>query len=46
MAAILQTGFFKCIFLNKNVYISINISLKFVWKREINNIPAPAQIKA
>ena len=31
---------FKWIFLNENVWISINISLKFVLKGPINNIPA------
>ena len=31
---------FKCIFLNENVWISIEISLKFVPKGPINNIPA------
>ena len=31
---------FKCIFLNENVWISIRISLKFVPKGPINNIPA------
>ena len=31
---------FKCIFMNENVRISINISLKFVPKSLINNIPA------
>ena len=31
---------FKCIFLNKNVWIPIEISLKFVPKVPINNIPA------
>ena len=31
---------FKCIFLNENVLISITISLKFVPKGQINNIPA------
>ena len=31
---------FKCIFLNKNVLILIKISLKFVPKGQINNIPA------
>ena len=30
---------FKWIFLNENVWISINISLKFVPKGPINNIP-------
>ena len=37
---------FKCIFLNKNVWIPIKISLKFVPKRPINNIPAMVQIMA
>ena len=31
---------FKCIFLNKNIWILIKISLKFVPKGPINNIPA------
>ena len=31
---------FKCIFMNENVWISIKISLKFVLKDLINNIPA------
>ena len=31
---------FKCIFLNENVRISINIPLKFVPKGPINNFPA------
>ena len=31
---------FKCILLNENVLISITISLKFVRKGQINNIPA------
>ena len=31
---------FKCIFLNENVWISIEISLKFVPKGPIDNIPA------
>ena len=31
---------FKWIFLNENVWISIKISLKFVLKGLINNIPA------
>ena len=30
----------KCIFLNENVWISIEISLKFVPKGAIDNIPA------
>ena len=37
---------FKCIFLNENSRISINISLKFVPKSLINNIPALVQIMA
>ena len=31
---------FKCIFLNENLWISINISLKFVPKGHIDHIPA------
>ena len=31
---------FKCIFFNENVLISIKISLKFVPKIKINNIPS------
>ena len=37
---------FKCIFLNKNVWISLMISLKFVPNVRINNIPALVQIMA
>ena len=37
-------NFFKCIFLNGNVKISIKISLKFIPKGPINNIPALVQI--
>ena len=37
---------FQCIFLNEIVYISIKISLKFVSKGPINNIPALGQIIA
>ena len=37
---------FKCIFLNENVLIPITISLKFVPKGPINNIPALVQIMA
>ena len=37
---------FKCIFLNENVWIPIKISLKFVPKSPINNIPALVQIMA
>ena len=35
---------FKCIFLNENVWLSIEISLKFVPMGPINNIPAFVQI--
>ena len=37
---------FKCIFLKENVWIRIKISLKFVPKSPINNIPALVQIMA
>ena len=37
---------FKCIFLNENIWILIAISLKFVPKGPINNIPALIQIMA
>ena len=37
---------FKWIFLNENIWISIKISLKFVSKGPINNIPALGQIMA
>ena len=37
---------FKCICLNENIWILINISLKFVPKGKINNIPALVQIMA
>ena len=37
---------FKWIFLNENIWISINITLKFVPKGSINNIPALVQIMA
>ena len=36
----------KCIFLNENAWISLKISLKFVPKVRINNIPALVQIMA
>ena len=39
-------GTFKHIFLNENVRIAIEISLKFVPKGPINNIPALVQIMA
>ena len=37
---------FKWIFLNKNVWISINISLKFVPRGSINDIPTLVQVMA
>ena len=37
---------FKCIFLNENASISTNISLKFVPKGRISNIPTLVQIMA
>ena len=37
---------FKCFFLNENVLILIKISLKFVAKVQISNIPTLVQIKA
>ena len=37
---------FKCIFLNENVWIPIKISVKFVPKGTINNIPALVQMMA
>ena len=37
---------FKCIFLNENVWSAIEISVKFVPKGPINNIPALVQIMA
>ena len=37
---------FKCIFLNENVWIPIKISLNFVPKGPINNIPTMVQIMA
>ena len=40
MDAISQTTFLDAFFFNENVSISIKISLKFVPKGQINNIPA------
>ena len=37
---------FKCIFVKENTWISIDISLKFVPKGQINNISALVQIMA
>ena len=36
----------KCVFLDENIWISINISLKFMSKGPLNNIPALVQIMA
>ena len=46
MAAILADDIFKCIFLNENVRISIQISLKFVPKGSIDNKSALVQVTA
>ena len=46
MATISQNHIFKCIFLNENVRISIKMSLKFVPKGPIDNMPALVQIMA
>ena len=46
MAATLANDIFKCIFVNENIWISIDILLKFVPKHQINNIPALFQIMA
>ena len=37
---------FKCIFINENIWISIKITLKFVFKGLINNSPTLIQIIA
>ena len=37
---------FKCIFLNENAWISLKISLRYVPKGLINNIPALVQLMA
>ena len=42
----LADDIFKCIFLNETVWISLKISLKFVPKVPINNIPALVLIMA
>ena len=36
---------FKCIFLNENIWISLKISLEFVPKVPVSNIPALVQIE-
>ena len=46
MAAILVDDILKCIFLNENDRIRIQISLKFVSRSPIDNKPALVQIMA
>ena len=46
MVAIVADDIFKCIFLNENGRIPIQISLKFVPKSPINNMPTLVQIMA
>ena len=46
MADILADDIFKHILLNKNIRISIDSSLNFVPKGQINNIPALVKIMA
>ena len=46
MAAILADDIFKCIFLNENDIIPIQISLKFVPRSPIDNKPALVQVMA
>ena len=40
----ISDNIFKCNFLNENIQILINISLKFITKGQINNIPSLVQI--
>ena len=46
MAVMPAGNIFKYIFLNENLWISLNISLNFVPKGHINNVPALVQIMA
>ena len=46
MATILADNIFKCIFLNENDIIPIQISLKFVHGSPIDNKPALVQVMA
>ena len=46
MVDISQTTFYKCIFLNENIWIPNTISLKFVPRGRINNMPALVRIMA
>ena len=41
-----MAAIFQWIFLNENIWISINISPKFVPRRPINNIPTLVQVMA
>ena len=42
----LADDIFKCIFINENFYISIQISLKFVPRAPIDNKPALVEVMA
>ena len=46
MAAILSDDIFKCIFLNENDRIPIEISLKFIPRSPIDNKPAMVSVMA
>ena len=46
MAAVLADEIFKCIFLNENDRIQIQISLKFIHRSPIHNKPALVQLMA
>ena len=46
MAATLTDGIFKCIFLNENDRIPIQISLKLVLRSPVDNKPALVQVMA
>ena len=46
MAAIFADDIFKCIFLNENDRIPIQISMKFVPRSPIDNKPALVQVMA
>ena len=46
MAAILADNIFNCIFFNENVWIPIQISLKYVPRSPIDNKPALVQVMA
>ena len=46
MAAILADNIFKCIFVNENDTIPIQISLKFVPRSPIDNKPTLVQVMA